>query len=187
MSEDTAFDGVRVTIDTVARARGAVLLLHGFTRHPRHLDLLAGRFVDAGVMVVRPHLASLSPVASMNRPSVLARAARSIAEAIGDPRLPLVVVGHSAGAAAGSGIAAHLLDAGAFVRGLVLVDGVESPTRSIERAWPRIGQLPMFCVCAPPSRCNRQGALAEWLRSRRTGAFGVVVRGAGHGDIEGQE
>jgi len=72
---------------------------------------------------------------------------------------------------------------GVEVRGLVYVDGNDSPNHLIERAWPGLADIPIRAVMAPPSPCNRQGQLADWLRSRRPGSVEAIA-GAGHGDIE---
>jgi hypothetical protein len=64
-----------------------------------------------------------------------------------------------------------------------MVDGVESPSHLVARSWDRLGPVRVRAVCAPPSRCNRGGALASWL-SERGGAEVVVLPGLGHGDIE---
>jgi len=77
----------------------------------------------------------------------------------------------------------RLVASGVGVRGLVYVDGNDSPNHLIERAWPKLADTPIRAVMAPPSPCHRQGQLADWLRSRRPGSV-EVVDGAGHGDIE---
>lgn len=120
----------------------------------------------------------------MNRPGVIDALARVIRPIIGD--LDVVIVGHSAGAAAGARLAAALLTSGASVRGLVFADGVENPTRHIEHAWPTVGALPVRMVAAPASACNREGALTHWLGSRLDGVFGVLIADSGHGDVEGE-
>ena len=55
------------------------------------------------------------------------------------------------GSSAGYGMDLAL---GCDIRGVVYVDGVESPTGLIRRAWPMIGGLRVRALCAPPSRCN---------------------------------
>ncbi len=96
---------------------------------------------------------------------------------------PVVIVGHSAGAAAGSWIAPRLVEGGVDVCGLVYVDGNDSPNHLIEKAWPRLESLPIRAVMAPPSPCNRDGQLTQLLESRRPGSV-EIIPGAGHGDIE---
>lgn len=95
----------------------------------------------------------------------------------------VVIVGHSAGAAAGTWMTPGLIEAGVDVRGLIYVDGNDSPNRLIEKAWPLIGQLPVRAIMAPPSPCNRQGRLADFVECERPGSV-EVIDGAGHGDIE---
>jgi dienelactone hydrolase len=97
---------------------------------------------------------------------------------------PIVVVGHSAGAAAGVYITARLRDIGADVRGLVIVDGVDSPNHLIHRHLSELAGLRVAAVLAPPSPCNRQGLLAANLQDRPEVRI-EIVPGAGHGDIEG--
>ncbi len=164
---------------------GTVVLLHGFTRSPRHLDLLSAGCVAAGARTLRPALGSLWWPTSTNNPAHLDRVAAAVRTQLAPG--PVVVVGHSAGAAAGAWLAAGLLAAGVPVTRLVMVDGVESPSGLIRRAWPRLSGLAVRAVCAPPSRCNRHGALAAWLAGRDDGVDAQVdvIEGSGHGDIEG--
>ena len=176
---------VRVVVDVVRPSRGAVLLVHGFTRGPEHLQTLAERFTSEGLTVIRPRLGVLSPRTAMSRTSALDPIAREIRQSEVEPGLPWVVVGHSAGAAAGTWLGAELMESGVGIRGLVFADGVESPSRLIARVWPRVSHLPVFDVSAEPSRCNRQGGLVDWLEPRCCGVFGVHVPGSGHGDVEG--
>ncbi len=96
----------------------------------------------------------------------------------------MVIAGHSAGGAAGTYLAACLRGAGADVRGLVLIDGVDSPNHLIERALPTLIDLRITAVLAPPSPCNRHSLLEQWLADYPSVRV-EVVPGAGHGDIEG--
>lgn len=159
-----------------------VIALPGFTRGPEHLGRLAQACEDAGWSCVRPLLAPRwLPVLYMDRRRLQGIATRILAEESG---LPLVIVGHSAGAAAGCYLARVLLAQGADVRGVVLVDGVDSPSHLIRRSLPHLRGLRVAAVLAPPSPCNRQGALAAYLRDVPWVRVDVV-EGAGHGDIEG--
>jgi pimeloyl-ACP methyl ester carboxylesterase len=167
--------------------RGTVVLLHGFARRPRALDDLADRCSALDADVVRPHLSAWWWPTCTNNTRHLDRIAMRVRAERDDG--PVVVVGHSAGAAAGAWIAARLVDAHVHVGALVLVDGVESPVRSISRAWPRLAGVPVTAVVGPPGPCNRQQALGRWFMSSDASAGPVVdvveLPAMGHGDIEG--
>lgn len=96
---------------------------------------------------------------------------------------PVVVVGHSAGAASGAWMTPALVRSGVHIVGLVFVDGNDSPNRLIERSWKDLESVPIKAVMAPPSRCNRYGRLTRYLEELRPGSV-EVVPGAGHGDFE---
>ncbi len=169
--------------DPFEAAVGTVVLLHGFTRSPRHLDDLSSRCVSMRARTLRPALGSLWWPTSTNNAAHLDRVSEALQQRLMPG--PVVVVGHSAGAAAGAWLAAGLRSAGAPVTRLVMVDGVESPSGLIRRAWPRLRGVPVHAVCAPPSRCNRQGALAAWLRDQVGDVEVETIEGSGHGDVEG--
>jgi pimeloyl-ACP methyl ester carboxylesterase len=95
----------------------------------------------------------------------------------------VVVVGHSAGAAAGARLAARWVGHGVDVRGIVMVDGNDSPNGLIWASWPSLDGIGVRGVLAPPSPCNREGRLQRFLDERRPGCA-VVIPGSGHGDIE---
>lgn len=154
------------------------IVVHGFTRRGRDLDALAERLGQRGISTVAPDVGSFYWPRSTNNASYLDQVAARIADVVTGP---CVLVGHSAGAAA----AAHLATGLAQVRGIVFVDGNESPTKLLERAWPRIQQVPMVAICAPPNRCNRSGRFAGWAQAH--GIPGCVIPGMGHGDIEGAD
>lgn len=161
------------------------MLLHGFTRSPRHLDVLSAACVAEGARTLRPALGSLWWPTSTNNAAYLDRVGDAIREQLAPG--PVVVVGHSAGAAAGAWLAAVLRTGGVPVTRLVMVDGVESPSGLIRRAWPRLPGVGVSAICAPPSRCNRHGALAAWLACQDdvTDLQIDVIARSGHGDIEG--
>lgn len=75
------------------------------------------------------------------------------------------------------------LAAGVDIRGLVYVDGNDSPNHLIERAWPGLSNVQIRAVAAPPSPCNRHGRLTDFLEQHRPRSV-VVVPGSGHGDVE---
>ncbi len=158
-----------------------VVALPGFTRGPSHLDRLARAVNDVGLRCVRPALAPRwLPVLYMSRSRL-----RDVARRLIDGGVTsAVIVGHSAGAAAGTYLAAYLRHIGVDVRGLVLVDGVDSPNHLIASTLPELGDLPVAAILAPPSPCNRNGALQRFLLDV-PGVQVAVIDGAGHGDIEG--
>jgi pimeloyl-ACP methyl ester carboxylesterase len=159
-----------------------VLALHGFTRGPRHLAAFSEACQRRGWACVRPAVAPRLLPVLMNDRRHLDRVARRLVES-GRLVGPVVIVGHSAGAAAGTWMAPRLIDAGVDVRGLVYVDGNDSPNHLIERAWSEVVNIPIRAVMAPPSPCNRKGQLTQFLEERRPGSV-EVIPGAGHGDIE---
>jgi pimeloyl-ACP methyl ester carboxylesterase len=154
------------------------VLVHGFTRRGRHLDPLAVSLGSVGINTVAPDLGSFNWFRSTNNPRYLNQVAAELGSVVTGP---VVLIGHSAGAAAAGHLATRLTQ----VRGLVFVDGNESPTRLLSNAWPHIAHLPMIAICAPPNRCNRGGRFARWAQEQ--GIPGCVVPGMGHGDIEGVE
>ena len=154
------------------------MLLHGFTRNGRHLEPLAQALFAVGIGTVRPDLGSFNWFRSVNNAGYLDRVADDIAATLTGPN---VVIGHSAGGAAGAYLATRLR----MVQGIVFVDANESPTHLIERVWPKLEKVSKVAICAPASRCNRHGAFARWAREH--GVAGCIVDGMGHGDIEGDE
>lgn len=158
-----------------------VIALPGFTRGPRHLERLAAACNAAGLDCVRPELAPRwLPVLYMDQRRLRGIAERLTGRAGGRP---IVVAGHSAGAAAGAYLAVEMQRRHADVRGLVLIDGVDSPTHLIERHLPELAGR-VAAVLAPASPCNRSGALERYLADRPEVRV-RVIDGAGHGDIEG--
>lgn len=159
-----------------------VVALHAFTRGPQHLAAFADACSREGWTCVRPAVAPRwLPILTNSRRHIAHVASRLIAS--GRLRAPVVIVGHSAGAAAGAWMTPLLRSAGIDVVGLVFVDGNDSPNRLIERSWAQLTDIPIRAVMAPPNPCNRQGRLTAFLDERRPGST-VVVHGAGHGDIE---
>lgn len=159
-----------------------VVALHGFTRAPRHLASFSEACQRRGWDCVRPAVAPRLLPVLMNSRGHLDQLADRLIES-GRLVGPVVIIGHSAGAAAGTWMAPRLVDGGVDVRGLVYVDGNDSPNHLIQKAWPAVEYLSIHAVMAPPSPCNRDGQLTKWLESRRPGSV-EVIPGAGHGDIE---
>ena len=162
--------------------RPVLIALPGFTRGPANLERLAHASNAAGLDCVRPTLAPRwLPALYMSRTHLRRMAARLSTAAGGRP---VVVSGHSAGAAAGCFLAVELRALGTDVRGAVLIDGVDSPTHLIARYLPELAGRRVAAVLAPASPCNRQGALGRYLESLPWVRV-ETVPGAGHGDIEG--
>lgn len=160
----------------------SVLALHGFTRGPHHLAMFAEACRRRGWSCVRPSVAPRWLPILMNDRRHLAAVGRRLVESqqlVGRT----VVVGHSAGAAAGSWLAPILVRSGIDVAGLVYVDGNDSPNHLIERSWDALADIEIRAVMSPPSPCNRHGRLTNFLQQRRPGCV-TVVPGAGHGDFE---
>lgn len=159
-----------------------VLALHAFTRGPQHLSAFALACEREGWACIRPTLAPRwLPVLTNSRRHIADVAGRLVAS--GRLVAPVVVVGHSAGAAAGAWMTTILRSAGIGVVGLVFVDGNDSPNHLIERCWSQLADVPIRAVMAPPNPCNRHGRLTAFLDERRPGVT-VIVAGAGHGDLE---
>ncbi len=158
-----------------------VIALHGFTRGPQHLAALAHACEQQGWSCLRPKVASRWFSVRMNSRRHLDRLAVELIRVCAGQQV--VIVGHSAGTAAGSWIAMRMVEAGVDLRGLVYVDGNDSPNHLLEKAWPSLESVRIRGVLAPPSPCNRQGRLQSFLAVNRPGEY-VVIPGSGHGDIE---
>lgn len=96
----------------------------------------------------------------------------------------VVLLGHSAGASAATYLASVLSASPVQICGVVFIDGVDSPNRLIAKSLPSLESFPIGAVLAPPSPCNRKGALQKFLAGFPHVQV-VVIPGAGHGDIEG--
>ncbi len=163
-------------------SRVVVIALPGFTRTPAHLHRLAQACASRGWVCCRPTLASRWIPANYMQPSRIRRVAERLAPELLNARV--VVAGHSAGAASGTLMALDLMERGVDVRGLVYIDGVDSPKRLIRCYLPRLMNLRIAAVLAPPSSCNRKGALGHYLADFPSVRIDTVA-GAGHGAIEG--
>lgn len=159
-----------------------VLALHAFTRGPQHLSAFADACGREGWTCIRPAVAPRClPILTNSRRHIAQVAHRLVAS--GRLVAPVVIVGHSAGAAAGAWMTPILRSAGVEVAGLVFVDGNDSPNQLIELIWEQLTDIPIRAVMAPPNPCNRHGRLTEFLDERRPGST-VIVPGSGHGDLE---
>lgn len=171
-----------------ASPRSVVVMQHGFFRSPDHLEGIAAACVSRGMTVVRPHLPSLRPGASLQSRSYVQRFARHVCEASAElsPNAVHIVLGHSAG---GAVVCAMLNSVPQMWAGAVFIDPVDKHALIHTWAWGSAGRpgLPVQVLAAPGSACNRRGAAsADLLRSGRVDAgegyelFGEV----NHADIE---
>ena len=159
-----------------------VIGLHGFTRSPARLKALQGACTAQGWDWIAPALAPRWLPVLMNSRRHLRRIADRIAMAVGRGG-SVVLVGHSAGAAAACQLALFLRNLRIPVLGIVLVDGTDSPNKLIESNLSDLRSVPIWGVLAPPNPCNRQGAVETLLARDRPGDYEVIA-GSGHGDIE---
>jgi len=185
----TASDGrplgeVRALIDEPDEPVGRILLLHGFGRGPAALDRLAYALARDGFWVMRPHLRSRPGKRGISDLEVMS--ALGFAVAAWRPTAgPLVVVGHSAGGAVAMRAAAQLVEGGATVHGVVLLDSNGNIERIMEPALTTLTRagVPVRTVAAAPGPCNRQGQIVRWLAEQDLGFAGVLTSGT-HCDAE---
>ena len=159
-----------------------VIGLHGFTRSPARLTALHSACTSRGWGWIAPALAPIWLPLLMHSRRHLGRIAGRLAMTVGSGG-SVVLVGHSAGAAAACQLALLLRSLGIRVLGIVLVDGTDSPNKLVESTLPDLRSVPIWGVLAPPNPCNRQGALEILLTQDRPGDYEVIA-GSGHGDIE---
>lgn len=176
---------VEALIDEPDEPVGRILLLHGFGRGPAALDRLADALARDGFWVMRPHLRSRPGKGGINDVEVMS--ALGFAVAAWRPTAgPLVVVGHSAGGAVAMRAAAQLVQGGATVHGVVLLDSNGNIERIMEPSLAvlvRAG-VPVRTVAAAPGPCNRQGKIARWLAEQDLGFTGVALTSGTHCDAE---
>lgn len=158
-----------------------VVLVPGFSRSARHTTVMAELCEERGWRAIPISTAprALAPL-YMSTARLRGIAHDLVRASAGNP---MVVVGHSAGSAAGCFLVAMLRGA-SDVRGLVMVDGVDSPNGLIRRFLPSLESLRVSAVFADPSPCNRNGKLEAEIE-RFPWVHCVHVPGAGHGDFEG--
>lgn len=159
-----------------------VVVLPAFTRSASHVSLFTRQVAEAGFHAIAIDLAPrFLPIAYMYKRHLRRIAAKFSTSNQG---AEVVLVGHSAGAAAASFLALAMQSEGVHVKGVVFADGVDSPNHLIRESLKKLEGMKVAAVLAPPSPCNRQGSLEHflvdypWVRV-------TTVPGAGHGDIEG--
>lgn len=185
---------LRVAVTVPSEPIGWAWIQHGFSRDRRHLAGLAGALASAGIAGIRPTVASFSPWRSVHDVGFVTAAALTVARALDArmirttvtelaPSTPWVGVGHSAGAAVVTHVAAVLGGRGLPAQGLVLLDPVDTVGRLMQRALPSVSGLPLDVLQCPPSRCNRHGATCEMLQQRTTATI-VHMPDVSHADPE---
>jgi alpha-beta hydrolase superfamily lysophospholipase len=174
-----------------ARVRGAIVLQHGFARRPGHLTGLAGYLASRGYLVVRPYLASLRPWRSLQDSGFADQFGAGVLKILRQRTdAPVVVMGHSAGAAvvAGWWRLPHaperfcLLDPVDRHRRITGLAEAVRTERAQGRTTPAIG-----VVSADPSACNRHAAAVQMLAAAdviRDGSTWWWIRGSAHADPE---
>lgn len=101
-------------------------------------------------------------------------------------RQPLLLAGHSAGAAWAAALAAEAVRAGAPVAGLLMLDPVPAAGFDAALATLVAHAVPLRAWVAPRQACNAQGAARALLAAR--GATPVEAPpGATHADAEGED
>lgn len=137
------------------------VLFPGFTRPPSATDSLRVALAKVGMESIAPNLSRRWwPIDYMS-----SRRHSRVADELVDwnPGRSFVLVGHSAGAAAATGVAGYLAArVEGRVKGMVFIDGVDSPRATIRHALA--GEIPpLIALCGAPSPCNRHGALCRLL------------------------
>lgn len=160
--------------------RAGVIVAHGFARSARHMAGIAGLLMQQGCLVVRPEVPSFSVRRSLHDPSWLDRFGEHIVATlrVRAGGVPLIGIGHSAGAAVVCGWSAQL-------DGLVLLDPVDRHRR-IDKCCAQ-DHPPYRVITADPSACNRHGATARGLAAAGElvpGRTWVSIAGSSHADPE---
>ncbi len=186
---------------------GVVFLQHGFGRSAARLDDLARSVSARGLVVVAPDLASFG-ACSINEaatraavadlldgqgPDDLQASADRARSAAGLPPAALpsgvVLAGHSAGGALATAAASRLVtdprDAvRRRVRGVVLLDPVETGDAAMAGALPALRGTSILTVSSPAGACNASGSGTAALVASRPGVVGVRLPSGCHCDAE---
>jgi hypothetical protein len=183
---------------------GLAWVQHGFARSGERMADLADRLAARGLVAVAPTVDAFGPCSLggsdpllrgiggvlAERDGALLASARDALRRDGLHELPeaTVLVGHSAGGAAMTGVAASLVEYGARVdlRALVLLDPVESRRGTMAASLPALEELVVRTVAAPADRCNAEGSGVDALEAARGGFLGVRLPGGCHCDPEGR-
>lgn len=177
-------------------------LQHGFARSGERMADLADRLAADGLLVVAPTVDALGGCSLSDSTSIVA----GIAEVLRAPQggallasartagvpgesLPsdLVLVGHSAGGAAMTGVAAELVevDAADALRLVLLLDPVESRNGTMAASLPSLAAVELLTIAGDPGPCNAEGSGPAALAGARDRFHGVRINGGCHCDPEG--
>lgn len=197
----------RWTFPTAGAVNGVVYLQHGFARSAAKVDDVAKAIAARGLAVVAPDLSSFGSCSINEAATRTAVAdlldgrgtdtlqasndrARSAAGLAAAP-LPagVVLAGHSAGGALVTAVGSRLAtDATPAVRqrlrGVVLLDPVETTDNAMQAALPGLASVPLLTVAAAPGSCNADGSGTSRVVAGRSGFVGVRLPSGCHCDAE---
>jgi hypothetical protein len=175
---------------------------HGFARTGERMADLADRLAADGLLVVTPTVDALGGCSLSDAGAIVAGIAEALAERAGGALLvsareagmeadslpaDLVLVGHSAGGAAMTGVAAELVgaDAAGALRLLLLLDPVESRGGMMAASLPTLDAVEVLAVAGEPGPCNADASGPAALAAARHAFHGVRIEGGCHCDPEG--
>lgn len=195
----------RWTFPTSGALNGVVYLQHGFARSAAKVDDVAKAIAARGLAVVAPDLASFGSCSineAATRTAVadlldgrgtdtLQASADRARSAAGLPAATLppavVLAGHSAGGALATAAASRLAGdsaARARLKGVVLLDPVETTDNAMRAALPGLTSVPLLTVAAAPGSCNADGSGTNRVVAGRSGFVGVRLPSGCHCDAE---
>ncbi|HSI99849.1 MAG TPA: hypothetical protein VLA59_05645 [Patescibacteria group bacterium] len=175
---------------------------HGFARTGERMADLADRLAADGLLVVTPTVDALGGCSLSDAAAIVAGIAGILSErdggalltsareaGMGTDSMPsdLVLVGHSAGGAAMTGVAAALVeaDAAASLRLLLLLDPVESRGGMMAASLPALDAVEVLAIAGEPGPCNADASGPAALAAARDAFHGVRIEGGCHCDPEG--
>lgn len=175
---------------------------HGFARTGERMADLADRLAADGLLVVAPTVDALGGCSLSDARAIVAGVAEVLAGRTSDGPLmasareagmdadslpaDLVLVGHSAGGAAMTGVAAELIEAdAAALRLLLLLDPVESRGGMMAASLPLLDALEVLAIAGEPGPCNADASGPAALAVARDAFHGVRIEGGCHCDPEG--
>lgn len=176
---------------------------HGFARTGERMADLADRLAADGLLVVAPTVDALGGCSLSDAGAIVAgiaealvgrvdegallASARDAGMAAGSLPTDLVLVGHSAGGAAMTGVAAELAasDAAGTLRLLLLLDPVESRGGMMAASLPELEAVEVLAIAGEPGPCNAEASGPAALGAARDSFHGVRIKGGCHCDPEG--